>query len=283
MTMQLHRHDEIEALHAEQTFYTSPLLMLVLPTILLAISAVITWAILVGKLPGLMWCSVVFLVPFVPLVLWINFLPALRSTNWVLKTAMNRVYVNLRNYRNPHSPDDGPTVVSFAQNEIASIGKHMERFVSIGSKGRPMYWTEYRLELRLREPAPPEFVTALEAERRRETPRTSFMRIGLYPPLVTLDKEGHALRIVWYSRYDHVTPRINKAIALLGRTFLTHDEVFVNNTDLEKLSDVQFDDVIVKLLEGNSKLDAIKLLVKRRGMSTTEANRFVDELLQKNR
>jgi hypothetical protein len=281
--MQLHRHDEIEGLHAEQTFYTSPMVMFLLPTIFLLISLGVSWAILAGKLPGLMWCSVAVVAPFVPLIFWINFLPALRSTNWVLKTATNRVYIHLRNYRNPSSPDDGPTVVSLAQNEIVSIGKHMERFASITSKGRATYWTEYSLELRLREPASAEFVTALEAERRREAPKTGWMRIGLYAPLVSLDKDQRAIRILWYSRYDHITPRINKAIALLGRTFLTHDDVFVNNTDLEKLSDVQFDDVIVKLLEGNSKLDAIKLLVKRRGMSTTEANRFVDELLQKNR
>jgi hypothetical protein len=199
----------------------------------------------------------------------------------VLKTAINRVYIHLRNYRNPSSPDDGPTVVSFAQNEIASIGKHMERFASITSKGRATYWTEYCLELRLREPAPPELVTALEAERRRETPKTGWMRIGLYAPLVSLDNDGRAIRVLWYSRYDHITPRINKTIALLGRTFLTHEDVFINNTDLEKLSDIQFDDVIVKLLQGNLKLEAIKLLVERRGMSTTEAKQFTDELMQK--
>jgi len=279
--MQLHRHDEIEGLHAEQTFYTSPLVMFLLPTIFLLISLGVSWAILAGKLPGLMWCSVAVVAPFVPLIFWINFLPALRPTNWVLKTATNRVYIHLRNYRNPYSPGDGQTVVSLAQNEIVSIGKHMERFASITSKGRKTYWTEYSLELRLREPASPELATALEAERRREAPKTGWMRIGLYAPLVSFDKDHRAVRILWYSRYDHITPRINRAIALLGRTFLTHEDVFINNADLAKLSDIQFEDLIAKLLQGNLKLEAIKLLVERRGMSTTEAKQFTDELMQK--
>jgi hypothetical protein len=279
--MQLHRHDEIEALHAEQTFYTSPAVMLMFPLVLLAVSVGIAWAILAGKLPGLLWCSFAFVAPFVPIVLWVNFLPALKPTNWVLKTASNRVYIMLRNYRNPHSPGDGPTVVSFAQNEIESVGKQVMKLVSRGGNGRMTTWREYRLELRLREAAPAEFMTALEAERRRQPPQTGWLRSGLQPPLVSLDTEGRTIRILWSGKYDHITPRINRAIALLGRTFLTHDDTVVDNTDLEKLNDIQFDELIAKLLEGNLKMEAIKMLVDRRGMSLTEAKQRVDELRAK--
>jgi hypothetical protein len=48
--------------------------------------------------------------------------------------------------------------------------------------------------------------------------------------------------------------------------------------DWRKLTGVELDEQILSLVESGAKFDAMRLLVKRRGFSETEARQFVDEL-----
>jgi hypothetical protein len=279
--MQLHYHHDIDHLSAEHTFRTSPLVMLMLPLILAGASGALVWAIAAGHLPLFIGFSVLFMAPFVPLVLWINFLPTLRSTNWVLKLADGQVYVMLRNYRNPHAPGDGPTVVSFSPGEIASVGREVLQLSSPAvNNGRRTYWNEYRLELRLRDAAPPAFVAALKAERDRKPPQEGMVRSkSYYASPVTLDDDGRTIRILWMGRFDWITPRLKRTLAVLERTFLRHEDSIINRRNTEAMSAAELDDLVLRLLESGQKIDAVKLLTRHRGMSTTQAVRFADDLL----
>ena len=94
------------------------------------------------------WISVVLITSLMPLVVTVNVLPTFRPTNWVLKVCGDRIYLMLRNYRNRHSPDDGPLVVCFQFNEIESVAKQEKQICVPGSyRWQKIYWTERHLEI----------------------------------------------------------------------------------------------------------------------------------------
>lgn len=277
--MQLHHFRDLQHMQADHTFRTPPWGMLLLPVILTGICIALGWALVSGYLPCFFWASVAILAPLVPLVVAVNFLPALRPTNWVLKVRGDQLYVMLRNYRNRHFPDDDPVVASFDIGEIASVGKQEQRLSAPGSSaGREVHWTERRLEIRLESPVPDEFRQALEAERRRKPPAEGFIRArSYYPSPVSIDER--TIRILWNGRHDVVKPSIERALDMLGRLVDVHGTAVLDRREVEDLSNSEFDDLILELCQSGNRMAAAKLLRRHRGYSTTEAKQLVDELL----
>jgi len=276
--MRLHTWSDVEHMQADHVFRTPPWGMLLLPLVLLAICAAVGWGLLAGYLPCFFWASVALIAPFVPLSFSTNFLPALRQTNWVLKVRGDRLYLMLRNFRERHFADDGPTVVSLEAGEIASVGKLAQRLSAPTSRGSDMTWTQHQLEIRLRKVAPEAFVQALEAERRRKPPAKGFIqRTSYYPPPVTMP-DARTIRILWRGRYDVVKPPVERAVQILKRQVAEHRETHLDRSNPEELSEREFDDLILDLCDSGAHMAAVKLLKKHRGLSLSDARQFVDEL-----
>lgn len=263
-------------MQADETFRTSPWAMLALPVILLAAGIALGWALLSGHLPGIFWVGFVILALLVPFALQVNALPAFRSSNWVLKIRGDRLYLMLRNYRSTHLPEDAPVVVSFDASEIASVGQQMRQFAVPSGSGRTRHWKERRLEIRLRDPVPPEFITALQTQ--PEWSETWYGRRRNDASPVSCDER--TIRILWSGPHDLIVPRINRALAILGRIVPVHDTSVVDRRQPMHLTDSQFDDHVLELCQAGNRIDAIRLLRERRNYSLSEAKRWVDEITE---
>lgn len=278
--MQLHHWKDVEQMHADHTFRTPVWGVLILPVILLVCCIALVWALVTAHLPAFFWISVVLIAPFVPLILYTNFLPSLRPTNWVLKVRGDTVYLMLRNFREGHSPEDSPVVVSFDFGEIASVGKLSKKISTPSSNGGDTTWTQHSLEIRLRASAPQAFVDALNAERTRRPPAVGFVRKKSYYRSPVTRADSRTIRILWRGRYEVVKPGINAAVETLTRYVDQHAAEVIDRTNPEHLSDSAFDDLVLALCESGAKIDAIRLLKRHRGYSTASAKAFVDELTE---
>ena len=212
-----------------------------------------------------------------PLVVTVNVLPTFRPTNWVLKVCGDRIYLMLRNYRNRHSPDDGPLVVCFQFNEIESVAKQEKQICVPGSyRWQKIYWTERHLEIRLKAPVPEALRRVLEAEAARKPPYEGYSRSKRYHPS-SVSVDDRTIRILWNGRHDVVKPSIDKVLDLLGHNVSQNSAVQFDRQP-EELDDDEFDDFILGLCQSGNRMEAINLLRHQRGYSLTDAKRFADEL-----
>ena len=278
--MQLHHWKDVEQMQADHTFRTPAWGMLILPAILLASCVALVWALVAGYMPAFFWISVVLIAPFVPLIFYTNFLPSLRPTNWVLKVRGDTMYLMLRNFRERHTLEDGPVVISFDFSEIASVGKLSKKISTPSSNGGDTTWTQHSLEIRLREAAPPAFVDALNAERTRRPPAEGFVRKKSYYRSPVTMADSRTICILWRGRYEVVKPGIHAALETLTRYVDQHTAEVIDRTNPEHLSDSEFDDLVLALCESGAKIDAIRLLKRHRDYSTSSAKAFVDELTE---
>ena len=139
-------------------------------------------------------------------------------------------------------------------------------------------WTQHSLEIRLREPIPGEIVDALDAQRRRQPPAVGVVRKKSYYPSPVTNPDGRTLRILWQGRYDMVKPSIDAAVQTLSQYVAQHTEELLDRSKPEEMSAGEFDNLVLNLCESGAKIDAVKLLKRHRGFTTTSAKQFVDEL-----
>jgi len=243
-------------LQADETFRTSPWGALVFPVVLLAAGVLLGWALARGWLsegrgdvPWIPWAGCVFLGLGSLFAFRVNFIPALAPSNWVLKLEGNRLYLMLRNYRNAHLPDDAPVVVSFETGEIESVGQQENRVcVPSSDRGGTRDWKERRLEIRLRNPVPQEFVMALQTQ--PEWSGTGGVRSKNTPSPVSYDEQ--TIRILWSGPGEGISPRIDRALAILGRVVPVRDKSIVDRTRLATLTDSELDDHILELCQAGT-------------------------------
>lgn len=261
-------------MQADETFRTSPGAALVLPAILLGACALLGFALVNGRIPALFWGAWGLLALAVPFTLYINFIPTLRASNWVLKVKDDRVYLMLHNFRNAHLPDDAPVIVSFEASEIESIGQR-ETHISIPyPSGRTRSWKERRLEIRLKDTVPQEFLKILNAQ--TGWSGTGSVRQRDIPAPISCDE--HAIRILWIGPHDGILPGIYQALEILGRIVPIHHGSVVDRNHPERLTDSEFDDFIRELCVSGNRIEAVMLLRQCRNWSFAEAKQFVDKL-----
>lgn len=272
--MKTHTIEELRYVHAEATFRTSPWITLFLPAFLLVPGLGIAWAVWNGHLPRLAAAASAFFCLLSLFVFVGNFLPALKSTNWVLKTGDNRIHLMLCDYRSARFAGDLPVVASFEMREIQSIGRH-EKLVSIpASGGGTTKWKELRLEMRFAEDVTPELDGIL-----KQIPvwqETWYGRKRSPPSPVTTD--GETVRVLWRGRFSAISPRLERAIEILSRDVPVHAPTLVDCSRPTELNDAEFDDHILELCQAGNRFDAIRLLRRHRNYSLVEARRFVDEI-----
>jgi len=277
--MRIRRESEIFPITGETIFRQSRIMSLTMPIIMLSMFGSVTAMLWVGALPKLFWFSLVVL----GLILWPIFkatAAAFRSTNWVLRVRDDHVVVKFRSHRNHHFPDELPATVEIPMEEIAVVRKRSQR-ASVPSDDGVTTWTQTYLEIRLKHHDTDNLREALAAERREKGPlRGRFIKsqgYAVHNPVSI--PECDVIRVTWRDRQDWLSPSIRKALDLFGQYVAIDADERVERETWDKLSDDEFDDAVLELCMGGNRIDAVKLLVERRGYTTTEAHTFVRDLV----
>jgi len=92
--------------------------------------------------------------------------------------------------------------------------------------------------------------------------------------------EPDQIRIAWRGGTGNwVSPSLRHLLRELAGLVPTGEATHTRRQDWRDLSDAAFDDQIMGLVQAGDTVSAANMLVRRRGYSTTEARRFVEELL----
>lgn len=243
--------------------------------------APIVWWFLGAPWPVWVVCGVlaVFIVP-----LLINDLRAkFRETNWIVWLRPDGLWINFRSYQDC-GPIDVPSVVKLEYAEIALVRKHVEKFSTPSSRGSTQ-WKVQSLELELTHDRTEELQAALTENRNRKSPprnvcgisvssRPSHFPVGL--------PESNCIRIAWRGGIGNwVAPSLGRFLIELAGCVRISEPESVNRPAWHELSDEQLDDQILELARSGARIEAVKLLVRARGYSLTEAREFIEELTAK--
>ena len=194
------------------------------------------------------------------------FSASLRTSNWILRVARDGVFLNLRSYLNHHFGGDDPTVAFLAWSEIGGMRKVIERHTSKEGRKRRvtvMRWLEFEvtgIDLG-------QLAAAIDHERRREAPQTSFLGIRLrtkhhHVPVLVVGPDR--VRVEWMGG------------------MLSALEMDVKTLPAEKLDlDLQAgsaEDLVRALALRGQRLDAVRAARTELGLDSRTAKDFVDEL-----
>lgn len=197
---------------------------------------------------------------------------ALRSTNWLVKTASDGVYIKFRSYLNHRFPDDGPTILHLAPNDIASVGGATERVTLPNRDGGDLTATLKYLDIRCAHSVPGQIAHAIQYERRRRPPNKRIStKYHDYPVSIVFPD---TVRIHWAVR-----PDVNKALDDLGERYGRSDGEAIERTPWNEMSPEEQESLIIELCERGEAVTAIRLARMRYDMNLTEAKRFVDEIM----
>jgi hypothetical protein len=229
------------------------------------------------------WADAIVAMFVLLLVKWIvgNAWRTLQSTNWLMLIGTDSLWINIRSYANR---DFAParTVIELPIQDLKSVGEHVQKRIDRDADGN-VHVTERFLEIRCAQPVTAEIKAEIAEERRRYASGTTIGGLVTYSSRaghqsVTIP-EDHLVSIAWRNQCDWITPSLNRTLrALQGRVTIA-DVVQSDFTHADKNSAQELDQLILRLIESDDRIAAIKLLQDQRGYSTTEASRFVKEVV----
>ena len=228
------------------------------------------------------------------LVVVSGFRASLRGTNWLMRYDGARLLIKYRSYLNHHLPEGDFVVVEINLSEIEWIRAFKEKRIvpSMGGDGpRTEAWTyldlclnhkdtakllEYLRQERLRGPGKTLWSAFPPTGKRRQVIKSRYLH---YPVRLV---EDNLIRIDWKSHRTSITPKIDKALKILGdrlRILEQERDVKVNDfTSLESLDAEQQEQMIRQLAESGDTLATAKVVRDLYGYSTTEAVKYVRKL-----
>ena len=233
--------------------------------------------ILILGWPGLLWLGVATLALLSKFMLS-AFITAMNPTNWTVCLDGSRLLIKYRSYLNHHFNDDDPAIIQLDINEIVNVSKHRQTMTrkTMDSTQR---WKRVSLELALKHGLCETIDAALAEERRRQAPNRGISRTKALHYLVSTH-QGDFLRIIWRGRSNRLTPSIDDLLQRLGSTVSLTPTV-TEDKQPENMSAEQLDRYIIELCESGDIFWATSILKRRYGYSTTEAKKFIDELIGK--
>ncbi len=204
-----------------------------------------------------------------------------RDTNWVMWICPDGLWINLRSFQDRSSLDT-LSVVELEDADIEEVRRRTERYSIPKSDGEVSY-TLHSLEVKLRDGSTGELREAVNHCRRAPQPERVTLgfirgssRLTVHSVSMPADD---VLRIAWQGGQGHgISPRLSRVLEILAFRLPLGEPVDNKRADWRKTSEAEVDDQILSLLCAGNRLDAIKLLKARRGMSTTQAHQFVEEL-----
>lgn len=201
-----------------------------------------------------------------------------RSTNWLVRTAADGLYVKFRSYLNHHFAGDEPTVAFIPYREIRRARLVRETHHLPDSDRRGTTTRRHQLvELELREDAP-ELDAALAAERRAKGPSESrwygstSSRYRHYPVRMPSPR---LVEIEW-----GVVPGAGELLRVLApHTGVDTLVVVRDDARLKALSRPEQERRLLELAERGETLAAVAIARTLYGYDIAEAKRFVDGLV----
>jgi hypothetical protein len=236
--------------------------------------------------PWFVWgCCAALATIVVPLVIG-DFLAKLRPTNWIVWARPDALWINFRSYQDCGSCD-AETVVRIEFSEIAEVVQTGEVYYTPSSEGGSVRQSIQSLDIRLTHDRTDELAAAIAVDRTRPPPERKIGGIGVttrpshFP--VSIPVAG-TIRIAWRGGTGNwVAPSLRHLLAELTGLVSTGEATRSIAPDWRELSETELDDRILRLVQAGDTIAAVDLLRSRRGFSTKEARRFVDELLEPTR
>jgi len=218
---------------------------------------------------------------FVVPILLGDLLMKFRSTNWVLWLRPDGVWVNFRSYQD-RGPTDVPCVVKLDWPEIAEAREHIHSYTTATDERSSVRHKVKCLDLGLTHADTQILVSALIENRCREPHRRNYFGIGIATRAshfaVSMPADN-CIRIAWRGGAGHwVSPSLQDALAELVQHIDVSDASLFHRADWTELSDNELDDQIIDLVRAGATLDAVGLLIRRRGFSIGEARKIVEGL-----
>ncbi len=223
----------------------------------------------------LYWIGAV--VGFLALLGYFYFRASLKPSNWLVRASIDRLVIKFRSHLNDHFPDDAAVIVVVPFTEIGWIRRARETLSNPSSSGdgdRVESWTY--LDVKLSGGDLDALGDSLRTERGREAPKVGFSRTKHHHYPVRL-VDDNILRIQWAG----VSPRIKKALKILGKKLPVEPDWKIRNAAWEELEGKELEDRILDLLERGDKIGATALVKTKYGYSTTEAKNFTDEIVSR--
>jgi hypothetical protein len=194
-----------------------------------------------------------------------------RSTNWLVWLCPDELWINLRSYRNHHLPE-AATVLFLPYKEIRRAHRHIETWSTPADQSSltVTQWKEESLELHLVSGDARKIAEALADERGR--------RAAIKGPsqAVTVPTPG-VIRIAWRGHGNDVVPPLDRVLDELRQRIEVSEPTRTDRANCYQLGDDELDELIAQLIRSGDNTEAIELLVRRRGCSTTEAHKLVKE------
>lgn len=193
------------------------------------------------------------------------------SANWLVRLGPDGVWINLRSYQNRDLPE-AVTVVYLPYKEIHSARQHIDTWTTPASPpARTLtHWKRESLCLSLASNATREIAKLLADERNRRAPVK-----GTHQP-VTVPAAG-VVDIAWRGHGNDVTPPLTRVLGELSQRVNVTDPTRTDRGSFWDLSDADLDELITHLVRTGDNLEAVQLLIRRRGFSSTEAHNFIVE------
>jgi hypothetical protein len=255
-----------------------------------AINALVLDSILVGApifwwmvgAPWFVWggCALLALI-VVPMLLG-DLAAKFRDTNWLIWIRPEGVWINFRSYQDT-GPLDVRTVVQLDYDEIEEAYRHIESYSTASGDGALVLHKVRSLEFRLVHSETDELQAALSENRRRKPPQRVVLggiRISTRPSHYAVSLPApDVLRVAWRGGVGSwVAPSLTNVLEKLQPYVCVAEVSRSKRGNWHDLSDADFDALVLELVEAGSRIEAIELLVRRRGYTTTEAHTFVEEL-----
>lgn len=233
--------------------------------------------------PWLIWGGCALLAAVVVPAVLADMLAKWRASNWLLWVSPDGLWINLRSYQNPHLPE-AATLLHLPYAEVACAQRHIETWTtpSTPSGTTSTHWQRESLDLHLAPAATEQIASALAEERSRKAPArvvaggVRIARKGLQQA-VTVPRAG-TVRLAWRGAGHDVAPPLQRVLDELGIHVALAEPARTDRPDWQQLSDAELDDLVAQMVRSGDRLEATQLLVRRRGCSTTEAHRLVEEL-----
>lgn len=218
----------------------------------------------------------------VALVFLSIFIKALGPANWLVRFNVNGMVVKFRSYKNTGLPDEDVVVFELNFNEIAWGRKSVEKFVVPGRRsGDTRHERRVHLDLKVKSAELSELRDQLLAEQRRPAAagRGKWLDSSVRVVEGEGDGDGEVIRITWRSASSRVTPRLEKALAMLSSSVMIRTEQRSDRDFRGPAADEAEEDFRIAELQAEGRtIEAITLARRYHGLSLSEAKQFVEEL-----
>lgn len=207
----------------------------------------------------------------------------LRSSSWLLWIRTDGLWIRFRSYQDDSADDGTAAVAQLDYTEIRRIQPLVEIYSTPSGDGQSSVRHREEALLILLNSAGSILNDALAIERSRQPSKRTvlgFVRVASkashFP--VTMPSPN-VIRLAWRGGHGHqLAPPLGRAVDELRKFTETAELVRRTRPSWSDMDDSQLQELIRHLVETGARIDAIRLLVRRKNYTTTEAHKHTEEL-----